>query len=166
MRDDKSFPSILLTGDHPFAQVLKHRGAQNRSGQYFGPFASIWAVNETLATLQRAFLLRSCTDAVFSSRTRPCLLHQIKRCSAPCVDQIKEDEYQISVDHARAFLNGGSRQIQREFSKLMQEASDAEEFEIAAAYRDRILALTRIQAKQDTKPSRYRGSGCYCYISS
>jgi excinuclease ABC subunit C len=149
LRDDKSFPSILLTGDHQFAQVLKHRGAQKRRGQYFGPFASIWAVNEALATLQRAFLLRSCTDSVFASRTRPCLLHQIKRCSAPCVDRITEDDYQVSVDHARAFLNGGSRQIQKQFSQLMEEASDAEEFEIAAAYRDRILALTRIQAKYD-----------------
>ena len=150
LRDDKSFPSILLTGDHPFAQVLKHRGVQKRQGEYFGPFASVWAVNESLATLQRAFLLRSCTDGVFASRTRPCLLHQIKRCSAPCVDRINEDDYQVSVDHARAFLNGGSRQIQKHFSQLMQSASDAEEFEVAAAYRDRIHALTRIQAKYDT----------------
>jgi len=150
LRDDKSFPSILLTGDHQFSQVLKHRGAQNRPGDYFGPFASVWAVDEALATLQRAFLLRSCTDAVFSSRSRPCLLHQIKRCSAPCVDRINENDYQVSVDHARAFLNGKSRQIQKHFSQLMQNASDAEEFEIAAAYRDRIHALTRIQAKYAT----------------
>lgn len=150
LRDDKSFPSILLTGDHPFAQVLKHRGVQKRKGDYFGPFASIWAVNEALATLQRAFLLRSCTDSVFTGRTRPCLLFQIKRCSAPCVNKINEEDYRASVDHARAFLNGGSRQIQKEFSHLMQEASDSEEFEVAAGYRDRIRALTRIQAKYDT----------------
>jgi len=149
LRDDKSFPSILLTGGHPFAQVLKHRGAQKRPGDYFGPFASVWAVNEALATLQRAFLLRSCTDAVFASRTRPCLLHQIKRCSAPCVDRINEADYQVSVDHARAFLTGGSRRIQKQFSQLMQDASDADEFELAAAYRDRIQALTRIQAQYD-----------------
>jgi len=149
LRDDKSFPSILLTSDHPFPQVLKHRGAQKRAGDYFGPFASVWAVNETLATLQRAFLLRSCTDTVFASRTRPCLLHQIKRCSAPCVDRIDEADYRVSVDHARAFLAGGSRPIQEHFSRLMQKASDAEEFEQAAAYRDRIRALTRIQAQYD-----------------
>lgn len=150
LRDDKSFPSILLTGDHRFPQVMKHRGAQKRRGCYFGPFASIWAVNEALTTLQRAFLLRSCTDSVFNSRTRPCLLYQIKRCSAPCVGKINEVDYQNLVNNARTFLNGGSRKIQRRFSQLMQEASDTEEFEVAAAYRDRIRALTRIQAKYDT----------------
>lgn len=147
LRDDKSFPSILLTRDHAFAQVLKHRGAQSRKGDYFGPFASVWAVNETLATLQRAFLLRSCSDTVFASRTRPCLQHQIKRCSAPCVGRISEDDYQASVGDARAFLTGGSRKIQQQFAVLMQDASDAEEFEVAAGYRDRIRALTRIQAR-------------------
>ncbi len=149
LRDDKSFPSILLTGDHAFPQVLKHRGAQNRKGDYYGPFASVWAVNEALATLQRAFLLRSCTDTVFAHRTRPCLLHQIKRCSAPCVGRISEAEYRASVEHARAFLAGGSQKIQRHFAHLMQDASDAEEYEQAAGYRDRIRALTRIQAHQD-----------------
>ena len=149
LRDDKSFPSILLTGDHAFPQVLKHRGAQSRKGDYYGPFASVWAVNEALATLQRAFLLRSCTDTVFANRTRPCLLHQIKRCSAPCVGRISEAEYRASVEHARAFLTGGSQKIQRHFARLMQDASDAEEYEKAAGYRDRIRALTRIQAHQD-----------------
>ena len=149
LRDDKSFPSILLTGDHAFPQVLKHRGAESRKGNYYGPFASVWAVNEALATLQRAFLLRSCTDTVFANRTRPCLLHQIKRCSAPCVGRISEAEYGASVEHARAFLAGGSQKIQRHFSRLMQDASDAEEYEKAAGYRDRIRALTRIQAHQD-----------------
>ena len=149
LRDDKSFPSILLTGDHAFPQVLKHRGVESRKGNYYGPFASVWAVNEALATLQRAFLLRSCTDTVFTNRTRPCLLHQIKRCSAPCVGRISEAEYGASVEHARAFLAGGSQKIQRHFSRLMQDASDAEEYEKAAGYRDRIRALTRIQAHQD-----------------
>ncbi|MBT7943092.1 MAG: excinuclease ABC subunit UvrC, partial [Alphaproteobacteria bacterium] len=125
-----------------------HRGAQSRDGDYFGPFASVWAVNETLATLQRAFLLRSCTDAVFASRTRPCLLYQIKRCSAPCVGRIDEDDYRVLVDQARAFLGGGSRKIQDLFAARMQAASDSEEFEQAAAFRDRIRALTRIQAHQ------------------
>ncbi|MDA1091266.1 MAG: excinuclease ABC subunit UvrC [Proteobacteria bacterium] len=147
LRDDKSFPSILLTGDHAFPQVLKHRGAQSRKGDYFGPFASAWAVNETLATLQRAFLLRSCSDTVFAARTRPCLQHQIKRCSAPCVDRISETDYLASVADARAFLTGGSRTIQQQFADLMQKASDAEAFEKAAGYRDRIRALTRIQAR-------------------
>jgi len=149
LRDDKSFPSILLTGDHAFPQVLKHRGAESRKGNYYGPFASVWAVNEALATLQRAFLLRSCTDTVFANRTRPCLLHQIKRCSGPCVGRISEAEYGASVEHARAFLAGGSQKIQRHFARLMQDASDAEEYEKAAGYRDRIRALTRIQAHQD-----------------
>ena len=149
LRDDKSFPSILLTGEHAFPPVLKHRGAESRKGDYYGPFASVWAVNEALATLQRAFLLRSCTDTVFANRTRPCLLHQIKRCSAPCVGRISEAEYGASVEHARAFLAGGSQKIQRHFSRLMQDASDAEEYEKAAGYRDRIRALTRIQAHQD-----------------
>ena len=149
LRDDKSFPSILLTGEHAFPQVLKYRGAESRKGDYYGPFASVWAVNEALATLQRAFLLRSCTDTVFANRTRPCLLHQIKRCSAPCVGRISEAEYGASVEHARAFLAGGSQKIQRHFARLMQAASDTEEYEKAAGYRDRIRALTRIQAHQD-----------------
>jgi len=149
LRDDKSFPSILVTGDHRFPQILKHRGAKSRKGDYFGPFASAWAVNETLNVLQRAFLLRSCTDAVFAARTRPCLLHQIKRCSAPCVGRIGEAEYRQSVEEAREFLKGGSQKIQQRFAKQMQEASDAENYEEAASYRDRIRALTSVQAHQD-----------------
>ncbi len=149
LRDDKSFPSILLTGDHAFAQVLKHRGARSRKGDYFGPFASAWAVNQTLSVLQQAFLLRSCSDAVFSNRTRPCLLHQIKRCSAPCVGRIGEAEYATLIEEARAFLSGDSRSIQRHLARQMQEASDALEFEKAAQFRDRIRALTRVQARHD-----------------
>ncbi len=149
LRDDKSFPSILLTGDHAFARVLKHRGAHSREGDYFGPFASAWAVNQTLSVLQQAFLLRSCSDAVFSNRTRPCLLHQIKRCSAPCVDRIGEAEYAALIEEARAFLSGDSRSIQGRLARQMQEASDALEFEKAAQFRDRIQALTRVQARHD-----------------
>lgn len=149
LRDDKSFPEILVTDDHQYPQILKHRGAHKRKGEYFGPFASAWAVNESLTVLQRAFLLRSCTDSVFSTRTRPCLLYQIKRCSAPCVERISPDEYQEAVSHAREFLSGGSQVIQRRFAGLMQEASDNLEFELAAQYRDRIRALTKVQSRQD-----------------
>lgn len=153
LRDDKSFPSILVTGDHPFPRVLKHRGARNRKGDYFGPFASAGAVNQTLAVLQRAFLLRTCSDAVFQNRSRPCLLHQIKRCAAPCVGRIGEDEYADLVDQARAFLAGDSRRIQRRLARRMQEASAELAFEKAAQFRDRIRALTQIQAHQDINPA-------------
>ncbi len=149
LRDDKSFASILVTGDHAFPRILKHRGSRGRKGDYFGPFASAWAVNETLAVLQRAFLLRSCTDAVFSARTRPCLLYQIKRCSAPCVDRTSHDDYAKLVDQARAFLSGESHRIQQQLATNMQSASDRLEFELAAQYRDRISALTSVQAHQD-----------------
>ena len=149
LRDDKSFPFILLTKNHSFPQIMKHRGAQNKPGEYFGPFASVWAVNETLAILQRIFLLRTCTDSVFSNRTRPCLLHQIKRCSAPCVQRISEDDYKFSVEEARAFLSGNSQRTQRRFAAAMQKASDDLEFELAAQFRDRIRALTQVQARQD-----------------
>ncbi|MEO5337903.1 MAG: excinuclease ABC subunit UvrC [Magnetospirillum sp. WYHS-4] len=153
LRDDKSFPSILLTGGHPFPRVVKHRGAQSQAGEYFGPFASAWAVTETLSVLQRAFLLRSCTDSVFEGRTRPCLLHQIKRCSAPCVGRIAEADYAALVAEARAFLKGDSRRIQDALAVRMQEASDALDFEAAAQFRDRIRALARIQAHQDINPA-------------
>ena len=153
LRDDKSFPSILVSADHPFPRVLKHRGARSAKGDYFGPFASAGAVNETLGVLQRAFLLRTCSDAVFSSRTRPCLLFQIKRCSAPCVGRLGGDEYSQLVDEARAFLSGESSAIQRQLAARMQAASDAREFEKAALYRDRIRALTSIQAHQDINVS-------------
>jgi len=149
LRDDKSFPAILVTADHPFPQVLKHRGARARKGDYFGPFASAWAVNNTLTVLQRAFLLRSCSDSVFASRTRPCLLFQIKRCSAPCVGRIDEDGYAELVEQARTFLQGGSQRIQRELARRMQQASDDLAFEEAANFRDRIRGLTTVQARQE-----------------
>jgi excinuclease ABC subunit C len=149
LRDDKSFPSILLTGDHMFPQVVKHRGAHARKGDYFGPFASAWAVNKTLAALQRAFLLRSCADSVFAARTRPCLLYQIKRCSAPCVGRIDPDSYGRLVAEARAFLHGDSQRIQTELAERMEAASADLQFEDAARYRDRIRALTVVQSQQD-----------------
>ena len=149
LRDDKSFPSILVTDDHSFPQILKHRGARKRSGQYFGPFASAGAVNQTLNILQRAFLLRTCSDTVFESRTRPCLLYQIQRCAAPCVGNVSEGDYGALVGQAREFLLGKANKIQQEFAAKMQEASDSLNFEAAAEYRDRIKALTRVQAHQE-----------------
>jgi len=149
LRDDKSFPMILVTGDHDYPQVLKHRGAKNRKGRYFGPFASAWAVNETLNTLQRAFLLRPCSDSIFASRTRPCLQYQIKRCSAPCVGRISVREYAKLVEQSERFLRGDSKALQNELAQRMAQASENLEFEEAAIYRDRISAMTRIQQRQD-----------------
>ena len=148
LRDDKSFPYILITGDHDWAQIAKHRGARNRPGEYFGPFASAGAVNDTINALQRAFPLRSCSDSVFASRTRPCLQYQIRRCSAPCVGRIGREDYGRIVREARDFLSGRSRRTQEELSERMQDASANLEFETAAVYRDRIRALTQIQARQ------------------
>ncbi|MBI5164090.1 MAG: excinuclease ABC subunit UvrC [Magnetospirillum sp.] len=149
LRDDKSFPYILVTGDHAWPQILKVRGSRSRKGAYFGPFASAGAVNHTLSALERAFLLRSCSDSVFASRTRPCLLHQIKRCSAPCVERIAHDDYLALVEEARAFLSGHSRRVQADLAARMDAAAAAMEYEQAALYRDRIRALSRIQAHQD-----------------
>ncbi len=149
LRDDKSFPYILLTGGHDCPQLVKHRGARNQPGEYFGPFASAGAVNRTLAALQRAFPLRSCSDGIFSARTRPCLQYQIKRCTAPCVQRIAQDDYNRIVAEARDFLSGRSRNLQQRLSTSMQQASDDMEFEAAAVFRDRIRALTQIQAHQD-----------------
>ncbi len=150
LRDDKSFPMILITADHDYPQIVKYRGAKSRKGEYFGPFASVWAVNDTLALLQRAFLLRTCSDNVFANRTRPCLLHQIKRCAAPCVDRISKPDYARLVEEARAFLTGDSQRIQQALAERMQTASDELEFERAAQYRDRIQALTRVQSRHET----------------
>ncbi len=149
LRDDKSFPMILVTGDHEFPQIVKYRGARNRNGEYFGPFASVWAVNDTLGLLQRAFLLRTCSDNVFANRTRPCLLFQIKRCSGPCVGRISKADYKGLVDEAREFLTGDSQRIQRKLAENMQAASDDMEYELAAQYRDRIQALTRVQSRHE-----------------
>jgi excinuclease ABC subunit C len=149
LRDDKSFPYIAITGDHPIPQITKHRGARNRPGEYFGPFASAGAVNRTIVALQRAFLLRNCSDSMFAMRTRPCLQYQIKRCSAPCVQRIAEADYGELVREARDFLTGKSREIQDRLVLEMRAASDALDFERAARLRDRIQALTQIQSRQD-----------------
>lgn len=144
LRDDKSFAELMIRRDHAAPQVRKHRGAHTIKGDYFGPFASTWAVNRTLTTLQKAFLLRSCSDSVYDSRTRPCMLHQIKRCSAPCVDLIAPDDYMALVDEAEAFLRGKSRAVIGRLSAEMQAASDDMDFETAARVRDRIRALSAI----------------------
>ena len=149
LRDDKSFPYIHLTGDHDFPQLTKHRGARGEAGDYFGPFANAGAVNRTLIALQRAFLLRSCSDSIFQSRTRPCLLYQIKRCSGPCVGRLDAEGYARLVDEARAFLAGRSREVQEQLARRMQELSEGLEFESAALLRDRIRALTQVQGRQD-----------------
>ncbi len=154
-RDDKSFPNILLRTDHAFPQVLKHRGAKAKDGIYYGPFASAGAVNMTLNTLQRAFLLRSCSDAVFSGRTRPCLLFQIKRCSAPCTARIDAADYAALVAQAKEFLTGKSRSVQEELAHEMQEASERMDFEQAAQLRDRIRAMSHIQLRQGINPSTF-----------
>ncbi len=149
LRDDKSFPYIHLTGDHDFPQIIKHRGARNAPGDYFGPFASAGAVARTIIALQRAFLLRSCSDSIFSSRTRPCLLYQIKRCSAPCVGRIDKEGYDRLINEARAFLAGRSKEVQERLALHMQELADRLDFEGAARLRDRIRALTQVQGRQD-----------------
>ncbi len=154
LRDDKSFPYIRITAGHDWPQITKHRGARDAPGEYFGPFASAGAVNATLAQLARAFPLRSCSDSVFESRTRPCLQFQIKRCTAPCVGRIGREDYLALVDEVRAFLRGESRAIQARLAEKMQAASDALQFEAAATYRDRIQALTQIQSRQDINLER------------
>jgi excinuclease ABC subunit C len=152
LRDDKSFPYILITADHWAPQILKHRGAHNRAGKYYGPFASVWAVNRTITALQRAFLLRSCSDGFFESRTRPCLLYQIKRCSGPCTREIDFPEYSELVREANAFLSGRSQAVKDELAAEMEKASAALDFERAAIYRDRLAALSAVVAHQGINP--------------
>src|SRR5712672_3718640 len=152
LRDDKSFPYILITGDHWAPQILKHRGAHTRDGKYYGPFASVGAVNRTITALQRAFLLRSCSDGFFESRTRPCLLFQIKRCSGPCTREIEFADYGELVREANAFLSGKSRAVKDELAGEMEKASTALDFERAAIYRDRLAALSAVQAHQGINP--------------
>jgi excinuclease ABC subunit C len=148
LRDDKSFPFILLREDHPFPQIRKHRGARRHKGQYYGPFASAGSVTRTLNALQKLFLLRSCTDTFLATRKRPCLLFQIRRCSAPCVGRVTPDAYAELVDDAKAFLAGRSSQVQQKLAGAMQQASDAMDFELAAVFRDRLRSLTFIQGSQ------------------
>ncbi|MGR1579943.1 excinuclease ABC subunit UvrC [Thalassobius sp. S69A] len=152
LRDDKSFPNILVTTGHPYPQIKKHRGAKKEKGAYYGPFASAGAVNRTLSQLQRVFLLRDCPDSQFETRTRPCLQYQIKRCSGPCVGKISPQDYAASVQDARRFLSGRSTEIQEALAAQMAEASEAMEFERAAALRDRIRALTQVQTAQGINP--------------
>jgi excinuclease ABC subunit C len=154
-RDDKSFPNILLREDHPFPQILKHRGAKSVKGVYFGPFASAGAVNRTLSALQRAFLLRSCSDSVFESRTRPCLLFQIKRCSAPCTARVAAEDYRKLVDEAESFLTGKSRAVQGQLVAEMNTASETLDYERAARLRDRLRAMSHIQSHQGINPSTF-----------
>ncbi len=149
LRDDKSFPYILITGDHDFPLVTKHRGAKKPKGSYYGPFAGAGDVNRTIATLQRAFLLRNCSNAVFDGRSRPCLQYHIKRCTAPCVGKVSRDEYAAQVAEARDFLEGKSKAVQERMAARMQAASDAQEYELAAGYRDRVKALSFVSARQD-----------------
>jgi excinuclease ABC subunit C len=152
LRDDKSFPYILISGDHWAPQILKHRGAQSRPGRYFGPFASAGAVNRTITALQRAFLIRSCTDGFFESRTRPCLLYQIRRCSGPCTGEIDFPGYTELVREANDFLSGRSHLVKKELAGEMEKASAELEFETAALYRDRLAALSAIQSQQGINP--------------
>ncbi len=152
LRDDKSFPNILVSHEHGFPQIKKHRGAKREKGNYYGPFASVGAVNRTLNQLQRFFLLRDCSDSQFEARTRPCLQYQIKRCCAPCVGYVKADEYVKLVRDAERFLGGKSTHIQAELAQDMQSASENMEFERAAALRDRIKAMTQVQTSQGINP--------------
>ena len=152
LRDDKSFPYILITEDHPVPAIVKHRGARSRKGTYFGPFASAGAVGRTINALQRAFLLRTCSDSFYESRTRPCLLYQIKRCSAPCTGVISHGDYAHLVDEAKAFLSGKSQAVRTEIATEMAAAAERLDFEAAAVYRDRLAALSHIQGHQGINP--------------
>ncbi|MDW8443573.1 MAG: excinuclease ABC subunit UvrC [Acetobacteraceae bacterium] len=153
LRDDKSYPWVLITADHPFPQLVKHRGSQTRKGHYYGPYASAWAVNQAITALQRAFLLRTCSDTVFNNRTRPCLLHQIKRCAAPCVGRIEESAYAALVAQARRFLEGDTTALQGELAREMEAAAAALDFERAAVIRDRIRGLTHVQSSDVVNPA-------------
>ncbi len=153
LRDDKSFPYILITGDHRAPSIYKHRGARARKGDYFGPFASASAVGRTINSLQRAFLLRTCTDSVFETRTRPCLLYQIKRCSGPCTHEISDEGYAELVGEAKDFLSGRSQAVKATIAAQMQEASEDLDFERAAIYRDRLAALSHVQSHQGINPA-------------
>ena len=152
LRDDKSFPYILLAEDHEAPAIMKHRGARKRKGSYFGPFASAGAVGRTVNALQKAFLIRSCSDPVYESRTRPCLLYQIKRCSGPCTREIAIEDYRQLVGEAKAFLSGASRQVKSDLAAMMEKAAAGLDYERAALYRDRLAALSHVQAHQGINP--------------
>jgi excinuclease ABC subunit C len=156
LRDDKSYPWLMVTEDHPYPQIAKHRGARLRKGSYYGPFASAWAVNQTVTAMERVFLLRSCQDTVFANRTRPCLLFQIRRCSAPCVGRVSEEEYAKLVAQAKNFMAGKGAAVQQELAAEMEAAAERLEFERAAAVRDRIRALTFVQGTDVINPASLR----------
>ena len=153
LRDDKTYPWLMLSEHHAFPQIAKHRGKPAKGASYWGPFASAWAVNQTVTAMQRVFLLRSCADTVFSQRSRPCLLHQIKRCSAPCVGRIDSEGYARLVGQARAFLSGKAGHVQQELAAEMEQAAAGLEFERAAALRDRIRGLTHVQGSGVINPA-------------
>ncbi|HEY0204551.1 MAG TPA: excinuclease ABC subunit UvrC [Acetobacteraceae bacterium] len=153
LRDDKTYPWLVLTEDHLYPQIAKHRGARTRKGSYYGPFASVWSVNQTVNAMQRVFLLRSCQDTVFANRSRPCLLHQIKRCSAPCTERISREDYAGLVSQARAFLGGKAGAVQKQLAGEMEAAAESLEFERAAAIRDRIRGLTAVQGTAVINPA-------------
>ncbi|WP_319413231.1 excinuclease ABC subunit UvrC [uncultured Cohaesibacter sp.] len=164
LRDDKSFPYILIGEDHAAPQIAKHRGARKRKGKYYGPFASAGAVNDTINALQKAFLLRTCTDSVYESRTRPCLLHQIKRCAAPCTGEISIADYRELVNEAHQFLTGKSQTVRKEMSEQMQQAAESLDFERAAIYRDRLAALSHTQSHQGINPQNTEEADVFaCY---
>ncbi len=164
MRDDKSFPYILVTADPKAPQITKHRGARNRRGDYYGPFASVWAVNRTLNALQRAFLLRSCSDSYYDNRTRPCLLFQIKRCSGPCTGEVSQEAYGELVGEARDFLAGKSRAVRDRLAGEMMQAADVMEFERAARLRDRIAALSAVQGEQGINPKNVEEADVFAVV--
>lgn len=153
LRDDKSFPYILITGDHRAPAIFKHRGARARKGDYFGPFASAGAVGRTINSLQRAFLIRTCTDSVFETRTRPCLLYQIKRCSGPCTHEVSDEGYAELVREAKDFLSGKSQNVKEHMAEAMNAAAEDLDFERAAIYRDRLAALSHVQSHQGINPT-------------
>jgi excinuclease ABC subunit C len=161
LRDDKSFPYILLTAGHPAPAIAKHRGARNRPGDFFGPFASAGSVNRTITALERAFFLRSCSDSIYESRTRPCLLFQIKRCSAPCTGEIALDDYNRLVGQARDFLRGKSTAIKEKLLADMQTASEAQDYEKAAVIRDRMAALALIHSQHGVHPRNVEEADVY-----
>ena len=158
LRDDKSFPYILVRRSHPAAQITKHRGARKIKGDYYGPFASAGAVNRTLDTLQRAFRLRTCSDSVYDARTRPCMLHQIKRCAAPCTGEISLEDYDKLINEASDFLNGRSNELRKNLQAQMSTASTALEFEKAAEIRDRLQALAKVSTQSDTNPQTFKNA--------
>lgn len=164
LKDDKAFPYILITGNHPYPRMVKHRGEKTVKGTYFGPFATIGAVGKTLNVMQKVFQLRNCTDTFFENRKRPCLQYHIKRCSAPCVGYVTQNEYDKQVTDAVDFLDGKTRDIQDRFAELMKKASDAQEYEDAAFYRDRIRALTSIQASQTINAKHVKNADVFAVV--